>query len=156
MGVYSALVCINGHVLTKMAEESDDRDTRFCPQCGKAIINLCPKCASAIRGWTEGGFDTEMDVADYCPQCGEPYPWQLSKLESLAEAIDELEGLPPDEKEKLSKSIPDLIANTPKTELAAQRMKKAFAKADTAGRKAITNILSNVATEEVNRLLSGR
>jgi len=138
-----------------MAEVSNDGDTKFCPQCGKPIINACLNCGQKIRGWEHGGMDVGMEVADYCPQCGEPFPWQTGKLEALAEAIGELEGLSPDEKEKLSKSIPDLIANTPKTETAVRRVRSALAKADATGRNFFMKLLTSVVTDDVNKLLRG-
>jgi len=46
------------------------------------------------------------------------------RTEALAEALEELDGLSNEERDKLKKSIPDILADTPKSETAALRFKK--------------------------------
>lgn len=149
---YGATICLNGHVLTK-EDDGENEGRRFCAQCGKALIGTCPKCNQQIRGWTLDTLDTSMDAPAYCPQCGEPYPWQQAKLDALSEAIDELEELTDDEKERLLESVPDLITDTLRTETAVLRVKKALTKVGAAGGKVLTSLLTSVVTDGVKKLL---
>ena len=89
--------------------------------------------------------------ASHCHACGQSYPWTRRRSEALAEALDELHELSVDDREKLKKSIPDILAETPKSETAALRFKKAIAKAGEAGRKLLIDVLTSVATDAVKR-----
>jgi len=67
----------------------------------------------------------------------------------MEEMIDELDGLSDEERNRLKKSIPDIIADTPKSETAALRFKKAVAKVGEAGGNLMMKVLASVATEAV-------
>jgi len=67
--------------------------------------------------------------ASYCKHCGKPYPWTETALETATELIEEEETLDPVQRDKLVSSLPDLIAETPKTQVAVVRVKKFLASA---------------------------
>ena len=70
--------------------------------------------------------------------------------------IDELEDeLSDDEKERLTKSIPDIIADTPKSEVAVTRFKKAASKAGDIGSQMLWEVLKTVTTEAVKKSMFG-
>lgn len=130
MGVYrQAQICLNGHVITDSADTSPNRQQNCCSQCGAKTIMNCTACNAEIRGryyipnsvYAKNSYKTPL----YCHNCGEPYPWTKSAIESVQEMIWEDEELFDDEKERLCKSLPDIIAETPKTTLAVSRVKKA-------------------------------
>lgn len=53
-----------------------------------------------------------------------PYPWTETALETATELIEEEETLDPVQRDNLVSSLPDLIAETPKTQVAVVRVKK--------------------------------
>jgi hypothetical protein len=89
----------------------------------------------------------------HCRECGHPFPWTRRKAEALIEVIEELDELTPEERQKLHQSVPDIIADTPKSETAVVRFKKAAKKTGEVGGKLLLGVLSNVATEAVKKTL---
>ena len=154
-----ALICANGHLINSAADGDAGRNAAFCQKCSAAAVAACSHCNEPIRGdeYDEGretwnGTPSRIGfrrVPGYCHACGKPYPWTEHKAEALQEMIDELDELSDDEREKLKVSIPDIIADTPKSETAALRFKKAVAKVGQAGGKLLMNVLTKVATEAV-------
>ncbi len=159
-----ALICVNGHLINSGADADPDKNSAFCPQCGAATITACSNCNQPIRG---DQYDDQFDgvefvgphklgfrsVPGHCHACGKSYPWTQSKAEALGEMIEELDGLSDDEREKLKVSIPDILADTPKSETAALRFKKAITKVGQAGGKMLMDVLTNVATEAVKKAM---
>lgn len=142
------LVCLNGHPINAYAKGSPESNAKFCKQCGQPTIRDCPKCHRSIRGKYTGFYSAQpWEVPSYCHECGAAYPWTERKAEALAEAIDELDQLSEGDREKLKQSIPDVIADTPKTQTAASRFRRAIGMAGQWGGKLLTEVLTNVATE---------
>jgi hypothetical protein len=158
-----ALICVNGHLINSGADTDPGKNSAFCPKCGAATVAACSHCNEPIRGdeYDEGrktwhGTPSNIGfrrVPAHCHACGKPYPWIERKAEALGEMIEELDGLSDDEREKLKKSIPDIIADTPKSETAAFRFKRAITKVGQAGGKLLTDFLTNVATEAVKKAM---
>lgn len=153
MGEYDlGLVCLNGHGVNPFARSQPAHNAQFCSKCGEPAISNCPKCGAGIRGsyHMDGVWDLRRwRVPSHCHACGAPYPWTQRRSEALAETIDELDDLPEADREKLKKSIPDIIAESPKSETAVLRFKKAAAKLGAAGGKVLMDALSKVAAEAV-------
>ncbi len=131
MGYYkNALICLNGHVISDNIGDYPEFAEKYCNICGAETITKCLKCNTNIRGeyYVEGVvcLGEEPKAPSYCFNCGNPFPWTEDALEAARIAIDEDERLNSEDKEKLKMSLPDLIADTPRTSLAAARMKKAF------------------------------
>ena len=129
MGEYRyAHICRNGHVLTSKAASPSISAVKFCQTCGAPALTKCVHCQTAIRGEFSPDqfviFNSNYPRPAYCHNCGLPYPWTESALEAMKEIIWEDEDLFDDEKERMSQSLPDLITETPKTELAIMRVKK--------------------------------
>lgn len=118
-------ICQNGHV---------EKETRwidgaeFCEKCGSKMIDRCPSCNHPIMEWDWGGRVVlgipSYERASYCKHCGKPYPWTETALETATELIEEEETLDPVQRDNLVSSLPDLIAETPKTQVAVVRVKK--------------------------------
>lgn len=153
MGEYDVgMACLNGHKITGDAENSPEFAEDFCSKCGEPTITECPACKAKIRGFYRGEVSIiGWDLPAHCPACGKPYPWTERKAEAMAEMIDELDELSNMERERLKKSIPDVIADTPKSETAALRFKKAAAKVGQASGKLLMDVVTNVATEAVKK-----
>lgn len=126
---YDALICNNGHCINSRYEPNYDSCAKFCSKCGAATINICPNCHALIRGkMKDSGFIdiTPYNVPHYCYNCGAPYPWTASAIQAASDMICEDNQMSQDQKDKLISSLPDIISQTPKTQLAANRFKKAF------------------------------
>jgi len=148
------MACLNGHPVTGMASSAPQFGSPFCPKCGEQTTTECPECGATIRGFyhVPGFFSTaHWEPSSHCHACGKPYPWTERKAEALQEIIDELDNLSDEEREKLKKSIPDIIADTPKSETAALRFKKAIIKVGQVGGKMLRDVITNVATEAVKK-----
>ena len=156
MGHYdTGMACLNGHAITCVAGSTPHRRERFCSQCGQPAIAQCPGCGEGIRGFyhQDGVIDCAQRwrVPAHCHNCGKPYPWTERRAAAVADLIDELECLDGKEKAKLKKSIPDIVAETPNSDAAVLRFKKAAAKVGQFGGKLLTDVLSNVAAETVKK-----
>lgn len=151
-----ALVCLNGHTVNSTSVESPKHNTEYCGECGEKSINACPACKTPIRGflWNTGVIGYGWEPSAYCHACGRAYPWTERKVAALAEAIDEAEQLSPDDKAKLKESIPDIVAETPKSNTAAARLKSAITKAGKTGGKLIYDVAIRVAADVVTKSIS--
>lgn len=131
MGYYlTATICTNGHCIDSTADVT--QSTKFCAKCGAGTIAACPDCHAKIRGhYKDENFPYfgKYHVPAYCINCGKPYPWTVSALESAVAIIREEESIDGERQEQLVESLPDLITETPKTNLAAVRFKKFLASA---------------------------
>lgn len=131
MGYYHvAQICINGHCTCSSVDENPEMSQNFCKNCGKITITACPSCRAKIRGsYKEPGIIdlcSTYHTPAYCYNCGAPYPWTQTALDSTKELIAEDENLHEDEKKKLSESLPDIMSVTPRTQLATTRIKKSL------------------------------
>lgn len=151
----TAQVCLDGHVITGSYHDFSYEQQKHCDQCGAATITACPGCTTEIRGHFRGGFRQEYSVSPFCHECGKPYPWTEARLQVALEMIEELEGLSSDDRAALSGTIPDLVRETPRTELAILRFKKLAAKLGKAAGDALYKAAIDVAAEAVKRSLKG-
>ena len=113
-------------------------------------MSACAKCDVPIRGYFH--MDNVIRSGNwrpprYCHECGAAYPWTERRREALVAAIEELDELSQDERNRLKESIPDVIQETPKTQTAVARFKKAIAKAGTVGGKVLYDVFCKVAAE---------
>lgn len=122
IGSYTA-VCLNGHA--REDEEIYDKPL-FCEDCGAQFIQKCPNCDEFIHYHDPDGIISIAYAPSFCKHCGKPYPWTQTALDTAKEYIEEDEQLSNDEKTKMIEVLPDIIAETPKTNLAALRVKKAL------------------------------
>lgn len=122
-------VCLNGHPITGDADSGFAQP--FCSSCGAQTITHCPHCNAPIHGdYNETVlvcFGSVFEPDAYCYNCGKPYPWTEKAIEKTILLIQEDEELSNVLKESLASSLPDVIVETPATNLAVMRMKKAFA-----------------------------
>src|SRR5689334_1838842 len=88
--------CLNGHGINGNAQGMPAFNCTFCPKCGESTILNCQNgsCSAKIRGNLLESYGS-WEPDNYCHQCGSPYPWTVRRMESLAEAIDEVDHLVP-------------------------------------------------------------
>jgi hypothetical protein len=152
----SAQICLNGHLITDILSISPHQHEEHCHVCGKRTITACETCGSAIRGQELDGFyDDDYSPPSYCHNCGSAYPWTAAKLQAAKELAEELDDLTPDERDKLKGTLDDLVADTPRTALAATRFKKLTAKAGSAIAEGFRQILVDVVSESAKKMIWG-
>ena len=130
MGYYrSATICENGHVLNATRAVSD----KYCTECNAKVITKCPYCGNPIRGMYESDsiviFPGSYKLPKYCYNCGEAYPWTEKSIKNTQALICEDDSLSNVDKERLSRSLPDIMSETPGTQLAISHVKKALSAA---------------------------
>lgn len=159
MGWYDAAqVCANGHVTNAASVDRPQHNLKFCEKCGAETRTDCPRCQTPIRGdyHSEGVLvigGAEPTAPAFCAGCGAPYPWTQAGLDAARELAAELRTLSEAERSELAKSLPDLIANTPRTVVAATRLKRLLGKAGAEAGAAFEKILVNVVSEAAKKIL---
>lgn len=148
-----AQVCLNGHVINSSATEYPQHNKKFCDKCGVPTITNCPNCKSEIQGRyrAEGVVSlSHYEPPAFCPNCGKPYPWTETKIQAVHDLAKELENISEDEKKILSKSIDEIVKDTPRTALGAARTKRILSKVSNptvvdAFKKILVDIISETA-----------
>lgn len=129
----TAQICLNGHMVTSSIELNPELREKFCSRCGAMTITHCPSCGAPLRGELYDdeiaiyGFIPSIDA--YCTNCGSAFPWTKSAIENAILLIQEEEELSEQLKTSVIQSLPDIVAETPKTNVAVVRMKKVLASA---------------------------
>lgn len=150
-----AQICLNGHIINDYAKSRPDHNTKYCAGCGVGTITNCLNCNKNIRGAlnmsgaVSVGF--AIHVPRYCRDCGEPYPWTQSKIESFRNLVDLL-SLDQDAKTILSDGIMSIISDTPQTEVVCAKFAKIIPKLKSQ-KPAIVSILSKIVTDHAKELL---
>lgn len=125
---YPAFICEKGHVIESLSDSCADK---YCTVCGARVISKCPNCGAILRGKSRDayGYLEAYTAPAYCKDCGKPYPWTKIAIEATVLMLKEETGLADDERQKLIDVLPDVIAETPRTPLAATRIRKAISSA---------------------------
>ena len=104
------------------------------------MLVRCPTCNMPIHGQTativQHGSSWTGHYSEDCHPRGDgtfilsillpmrlPLPMTKAALEAVKDLIDETEHLSDEEKDKLEKSLPDLLAETPQTQVAVVRVR---------------------------------
>ena len=157
MGRYNtAQICLNGHVVSSMADASPEFQKNFCAECGEETIMKCPSCNNFIKGSYEApGFIgiAEYDRPKFCDNCGKPYPWTDRKANAAKSLVDFTEGLTASEKEDLKKSIDDLIKDSPESTVAQAKFKKYITKVGGVVASGLKELLFDLVSEFVKKSL---
>ena len=160
MGHYEiAQICENGHLITDSALSSQYLLQDFCSRCGAPTTMQCSQCGEPIHGRLIQpeyiGYAKRYVVPRFCWNCGVAYPWTAKALAAAKSLASEFEGLTEQETQMLSKSIDDLVAGGPQTEVAAIRFKKAVAKLGKQAAPAFREILIDVVSEAAKKQIWG-
>lgn len=152
-----AQICLNGHVVNHSTQKYPQHSQPFCSVCGAASITTCHHCQTAIKGryYVEGvgGFTSPYEAPAFCHYCGYAYPWTASALE----AAQELADLELDEADAaiVKANLNDIVHDTPRTQVAALKVKKAFIKAGPAVLGMFRDIVVDVASEAAKKAMFG-
>jgi hypothetical protein len=149
-----AQICLNGHIVNDAVKRFPQFSSKFCRKCGQPTIEKCPACNMPIKGrYHAPGTAKESPLPLYCHDCGKPYPWTRSIIDTAIELISEEDDLTEEEKGKISSSLVDIISHTPRTPLAAIRVKKVFDKMSDTGKEGFKQLLSQITTESAQRII---
>ncbi|MBD5504122.1 MAG: DUF2321 domain-containing protein [Lachnospiraceae bacterium] len=121
-----AQICENGHLITACLHKHPEQNSKFCSRCGAPTINACPHCHQNIKGASTGSYSylSPYTVPAYCEYCGTPFPWTEAAIQNAALLVQEDEELSEELKSSIVESLPDIIAETPASNLATVRVKK--------------------------------
>lgn len=149
-------VCINGHQETDRYESTTD-PKEFCMDCGKRLISTCQSCHTPIKGHLKvqglyGYFEPEK-VPNYCSYCAAPHPWTSSILEQSVELLALDTELSSSQKELIKNALPDLLVDTPATQVAIAKYKLNISNATKVVKDAMYNILIDAVSETAKKLL---
>lgn len=157
MGFYhTAQICLNGHMITDRVNEHPELSQSYCSHCGAPTITRCPSCNARLHGDYDCDvltFDESTPVESYCYNCGKPYPWTESAIQNTSQMIMEEESLTNSVKNAMIESLPDIISETPKTNLAAVRLKKGLSSAGKFTAEAIRQFVIDFGCELSIKLL---
>lgn len=154
-GFYTALVCLNGHVVTAAMERSPFNGLSFCQQCSTKLISTCPSCGRSIIGCSITDYEiygkTSVRRPAFCPHCGAPYPWTETAIETAREFIHLDDSFSCEERTSLIAALKETISETPKTKLAIFKIKKLLKKASETSSSAVLTFLVENACRMVLR-----
>ena len=151
-----AEVCPNGHVSTGAADRYPQFREKFCSQCGELTTTQCPTCEEAIRGtYFVAGY---LGADDYhppahCHNCGTAFPWTQRRIAAAIELLEVDGSLSNAEITQFRTDLVVMTKDTPQTQVASLRFKKAMLKvgktvADGV-REIIVSVLSEVAKDQI-------
>lgn len=154
-GYETAQICENGHVITTSADSFPHHQQDHCSKCGAKTLKACTHCSEKIRGHLRGSMSSvhEQPAPGYCHKCGQPHPWTALGIRAAKELLAETDTLPAHEKEALTKSVDDLVRDTPNTPLAVARFKRFLPKAGREAADALRSILVDIASEAAKKAL---
>ena len=151
-----AQICLNGHIINNSSTDNPEYNEKYCKKCGAETITQCQQCGEQIRGHLRGVFPSiNQPPPSFCINCGQPYPWTISRLEAARQLTEELEILDDDEKETLNESIKNLVSDTPMTTVSVGRFKKLMKKVGPAMAGMFRDILVSVITETAKSQIWG-
>ncbi|MGE6365185.1 DUF2321 domain-containing protein [Bacillus paramycoides] len=154
-----AQICKNGHIVTISYASNPNHSQDYCDKCGEETLTACIKCDASIRGKYRVAGVTDLRKVEpklprFCYKCGTAYPWTERALVAAKELAAEVEGLEPEELEKLNGSIDDLVKEGPQVIVATTRFKKLLKKAgDPAVTSALRDILVDVISESAKKAI---
>jgi hypothetical protein len=154
-----AQICLNGHIVTTTAVWEPHTRPEFCRDCGQRTIVKCNACHRQIQGayWVADMYPYPIKVVirapGFCHGCGVAYPWTQAKFQAARDLAMELEGLEPQERERMAASFPDLIADTPQTPVAATRVRRMFEKIGQGANDVLGKLVVDLATEAAKKII---
>ena len=152
---YDAMqVCLNGHQITDSANAMPQFRKAFCAECGAKTITACPECHATIQGhyYSPGVLSIrETPVPNNCQDCGTAFPWRQDAIASAIEILQmQLEEEEQDAAE-VAALIPAIAVETPKTQLAALKLKRLLSKLAKPAYDISIKVASDLASETAKK-----
>ncbi len=154
----TAQICLNGHIINRMVDDHPEANADHCKDCGQKTVTECQQCQARIRGYKHIPHLSYADTSPapkFCHACGRPYPWTRSRIEAAQAYADEMDELDKSEKILLKVSIEEIVAESPKAEVASVCFKRLVAKGGKAAADAMRDILVDIASETAKKSIWG-
>lgn len=150
-------VCLNGHSITRDYHLDPGTRDDYCSKCGAKTIRECPECGADIRGRLLHSQVSVVGVKPprFCRVCGAPYPWTTTTIKVAEELINEATEVNKQVREDVIDTLPDLLTDTPRTELGANRMVRFLRRASTPIGEALHKWTVDVASETAKKIING-
>ena len=120
----TAQICLNGHIVNRMADDHPESNADYCKDCGEKTITRCPSCNANIRGYKHilgVAYGDTSPAPGFCHSCGKSYPWTRVRIDAAKALAAEIEELSESDRILLQSSIDDLVGDTPRTNVAVVR-----------------------------------
>lgn len=147
-----AEICLNGHLINDTVKQYPGDNMKFCSTCGKPTIQCCPGCGAEIRG-SSTEYGNSYEVPSFCTDCGAPYPWLKSRLDTANELFDFLDDISDEDRAILHSNLDDLVSDTPRSQVASLKVKKVLSKVGGGVASAIRDILVDVLSETAKKTM---
>lgn len=156
----TAQICLNGHVINRMADDHPESNADYCKDCGQKTITRCQSCNTNIRGYKHiprVAYGDTSPAPRFCHACGRSYPWTRARIGAAQAYADEVSELDDGEKILLKASIEEIVAGreSPRTEVASVRFKRLVAKSGKATADAMRSILIDIVSEAAKKSIWG-
>jgi hypothetical protein len=92
---------------------------------------------------------------NYCYSCSKPFPWVEKTLENAVELLALDSKLDSETKEAIKNALPDLLVETPTTNVAVAKYKTYILKASEIVKDGMHNLIVDVVSETVKKSLFG-
>lgn len=126
----ASLICLNGHLITDKGDPNSHYVVPHCEKCGAATTGQCECCDTPIRGAiVQEGIgltitNPKRTIPKYCFNCGKPFPWTDRHIQAAVELFTEGVSATEDDIKEFSESLREIARDTPRSGLAASRLKK--------------------------------
>lgn len=149
-----AQICPNGHVANEAMSTRPVHNKPFCPDCGEATIDRCPKCGNAIQGvyYVPRMGSGRFRPAAFCLHCGAPFPWTERRKQAATDLLAD-EGIEEKDLEVFRQSVDEITKDTPQAQAASNRIVKILKRVGTGTASAVRDILVDVASEAAKKIL---
>lgn len=157
-GYHQRQTCLNGHITSNYVgtAHGNAHMQPFCGMCGAETIVNCPSCRKPQRGSLQDVLVSGDSTPDsYCWSCGKPYPWTEGRISAVAELVQEEEQLSEQDKLTLTTSLPELVSDTPRTTLAATRVRRIAGKVGGTFKAAMYKFAVDCASETAKKIVLG-
>jgi hypothetical protein len=154
-------ICKNGHILTDQAD-THNLNQNFCATCGTSIISQCEHCHKDIKGRPRyisvidpgfGYFDGYVPRPAFCIHCGKSYPWTEKATDAIREIIGFSNALSDAEKADFQRIVPDLVVETPRSQMAILKFRTYTSKAGKEVGKMLWDILKDITSEAIKKAI---
>jgi hypothetical protein len=113
------------------------------------------RCVNSWALCWQHGPKLSYDAPRHCHECGKAYPWTERALEAARDLIALSDRLSIQEKEDFGRAVADVTTDTPRSKVAAQKIKIYSAKAGREIAQGVRDIAVNIASETMKKILLG-
>lgn len=146
-------ICENGHAINGSAISAPQFNQDYCDKCGKKTRTTCPNCKTPIRGELEFPSFSEYKPPAFCHKCGNSFPWTKQKIQAVIKLSVEEDNLDKDERKQLEASVNDIVRESPRTQLEANRFKKFLSKIRVESARAVRDLIIDIVSESAKKII---